>query len=209
MNSTTRLSLLLACTLALTGCGKESQEVTGDTAPPLVLAAEQGDLGRLESLLSGNTAVDVRDICQWTPLMKAALNGHSEAAKRLLEAGAVTDFGDKGGYTALMLAASNNHGELVELLLEYGADPNRQEQTKGWTALIWAAKRGHVESVKALLLAKADQAIRDMEGNSALDWAQAQSHREIQELLLSQPSAPLLDSGHPETVPTENIMKRS
>ncbi|MES9956384.1 MAG: ankyrin repeat domain-containing protein [Sedimenticola sp.] len=185
-----RTIILVLCGLSLcaTGCSEKPDLGTDNTLPPLVEAAEAGDIGRLESLLSDNARVDVRDLCEWTPLMKAALNGHTEVASRLLDAGAAVDLGDKGGYTALMLAASNNHGTLVSLLLKHGADPNHREHTKGWTALIWAAKRGHEEPVGLLLAANADPSIRDLEGKSALDWAAAESHpgveRQLQGLAL-------------------------
>jgi len=169
--------------LALQGCGQSTGRQHEPAGPALLAAAEQGDLDRLDTLISNGPKVDVRDSCQWTPLMKAALNGHLEAARRLLEAGARTELGDKGSYSALMLAASNNHADVVRLLLRYGADPNHVETTHGWSALIWAAKRGHIESVNALIENRADIGLTDSDGISALEWARRKQRHQVVDLL--------------------------
>ncbi len=179
-----RYLCILAIVLQLLGCGQENSQHETST-PPLITAAESGDLATLKQLLQNNSA-DSYDSCQWTPLMKASLNGHHEVAVELLTARASVDLGDKGGYTALMLAASNNHHTLARLLLENGADINHQESTQGWTALIWSAKRGHLETVKVLMGAGADIRIRDNSGMHAGDWAVKNHHRDIARLLASE-----------------------
>lgn len=166
--------------LALAGCGAEPPDSgLGDDIPPLLIAAEQGDLPGIEALLQKRPLADVRDSCDWTPLMKAALNGHTEAVARLLEAGAAVDARDKGGYTALLLAASNDHAGVVRMLLEQGAMVDHQELTKGWTALIWAAKLGHGETVDELLTHGADRTLRDFSGRTAAAWAREEGHTRI------------------------------
>jgi ankyrin repeat protein len=169
--------------LFLLACGQEDSTHQQQGEPPLIVAAEAGDLAAIETLLSRKTDVDIRNDCYWTPLMTAALNGHTEVAQRLLQAGAQTELADKGGYTALMLAASNNHTEIVELLLQRGADINRVESTGGFSALIWSAKRGHLETVELLLQQGADRGLRDHKGMTALDRARENSHQEIVQLL--------------------------
>ena len=183
--------VLLFCLLPI-ACSNEQPNDDFDQTPPLLSAAESGDLPAIRQILNNKTQVDIRDACLWTPLMKAALNGHLEAARQLIEAGADIDLTDKGGYSALMLAASNNHAELVELLLKAGADPNLREQTEGFTALIWASKLGHVETVNRLLTAGADRSLRDLEGKSALDWAIARNDTALVALLTpANQSSPL------------------
>jgi len=171
--------------LILAGCADTESQADANTDPPLLSAAESGDLTTLSQLLEEHNSPDIRDACRWTPLMKAVLNGHLEAAKRLISAGASVDLSDKGGYTAMMLAASNDHSELVELLIGQGAKVNRVEQTGGWTALIWAAKQGHLETVKVLLDHQADPDITDMQGKRAIDWAQAGNFAAVAALLTS------------------------
>ncbi|MEJ2455511.1 MAG: ankyrin repeat domain-containing protein [Candidatus Thiodiazotropha sp.] len=177
-------SLLLLLCLTLAACFEANETASvSDQPPPLIDAAEKGDLPAISRLIGEESRVDVRDACLWTPLMKAALNGHVEAAKRLIGAGADVNLTDKGGYSALMLAASNNHAEVVDLLLAAGADPNQVEQTGGFTALIWAAQRGHAESVSRLLHSPADPAARDFSGMSAADWAAHNDHNSVLALL--------------------------
>jgi len=173
---------LLLLTATLLGCSLDSDQPDKPATPPLISAAEQGDLATLKQLLQTQPA-DTYDSCQWTPLMKASLNGHQEIATELLASRASIDLADKGGYTALMLAASNNHYTLVRLLLQNRADINRQERTQGWTALIWSAKRGHLETVKELLSVGANTEIKDNSGLTAQEWAVKNKHIEIANLL--------------------------
>jgi ankyrin repeat protein len=184
------LLCLLFIGLTAASCTESPPVSDHKQVSPLITAAEIGDIGRLETLLSEQAEVDCRDSCKWTPLMKAALNGHQAVTDRLLSAGAGIDLTDNGGYSALMLAASNNHFLLVDRLLEEGANPNMQEMTRGWTALIWAAKRGHRESVERLLQAGAAPDIRDFEGRSAADWARQNDHQLIARLLTESPFRP-------------------
>jgi len=174
---------LLAISLVLAGCGPTPPTADSLAAPPLVQAAENGDLAVLDHLLAGNVPVNVRDECQWTPLMKASLNGHTEIVMRLLAAGAQPNVIDNGGYSALMLAASNDHPAIVNLLVRHGADIQHTEPGLGWSALIWAAKRGHQASVEILLKLGADKSIRDKAGKSAADWATETGHTRLAGLL--------------------------
>jgi len=193
----TKIVPALLCILVAglgTACTETPPSGDGKLEQPLIAAAEAGDLGRLDALLSKQAEVDCRDSCQWTPLMKAALNGHQAVTDRLLGAGAGIDLTDNGGYSALMLAASNNHFQLLDRLLEEGANPNIQEMTRGWTALIWAAKRGHRESVERLLQGGAAPDIRDFEGRSAADWALQNGHQLIVHLLTESPFRPGLET---------------
>ena len=177
--------LILTAALALGACGPQPEPEEQDGAPPLVQAAERGDLQALDHLLGGSGSPDVRDQCRWTPLMKAAVNGHTEAARRLLAAGAQVDSMDKGGYTPLMLAASNDHAQTVALLAANGADLDHAEPGLGWTALIWAAKQGHAATVQTLVEKGADRSLRDNEGKSAALWARQNGHSAVLALLES------------------------
>ncbi len=177
------IALHFCClSLVIASCAETDTSYMANNDPPLISAAEAGDLSMLNQLLEGQTALDIRNICQWTPLMKAALNGHLEVAKQLVDAGATVDLTDKGGYTAMMLAASNNHDDVVDFLLDKGANVNQVENTAGWTALIWAAKSGHLETVKVLLAHKANPDLFDLQGKRALDWANAGKFEAISSL---------------------------
>ena len=175
---------ILGVTICLSGCGAQAPDDNGvPPAPPLIVAAEAGDLVTLNRLLVEADTPDVQDMCQWTPLMKAALHGRTVMLQRLLDAGADVSVSDRGGYTALLHAAANNHTDAVELLLANGAAIDHQEQTNGWTALIWAANRGQRETVELLMRHGADTSLRDFEGLSAADWAERQHHHPVAAIL--------------------------
>ena len=181
-----RAFLILALLLSLGACSQSPEE----RKAALLGAAEQGDVPRIQSLLDEDTDVNSRDVCFFTPLMKAASAGNLAAVDLLLESGAQVDAADKGGYTALLLAASNDHRAVVERLLAAGADVNHQEQTQGWSALIWTANLGYADVVETLLAHGADPALRDMEGQNALDWARRNGHERIAALLTPVTPAP-------------------
>lgn len=174
--------LFLSLFLTLAACTAEP-ETADRQDPPLLTAAENGDLPTIQRLTAENSAVDIRDACLWTPLMKAALNGHTQAVLQLIQANADVNLVDKGGYSALMLAASNNHAEIIDLLINAGASPDLVEQTGGFTAMIWSAKLGHTATIRQLISAQADATAQDFDGKSALDWAKEMKHAEIITLL--------------------------
>jgi ankyrin repeat protein len=171
----------LALVLLLAACTQDVAE-----QPPTESAhglATKGETQRLLQAISTSRAVDQRDACYRTPLMLAAQYGHLETVTQLLRAGARVNLHEKGYYTALMLAAGNGHTEVVRALAAAGASIDEVEITRGWTALIWAAKRGHLDTARLLLELGADAAVRDQQGRSARDWAEAQRHPEIAALL--------------------------
>ncbi|MCW4327834.1 MAG: ankyrin repeat domain-containing protein [Candidatus Thiodiazotropha taylori] len=181
-----RLTLLFTILLLASACSEQNSDTSDSELsdnPPLIIAAEAGDLPTIRKLIEGKSPVDVKDACMWTPLMKAALNGHLQATQSLLDAGAKVNQVDKGGYSALMLAVSNNHHQIAELLLNHGANINQIETTGGWSALIWAAKLGHTDSVATLLEHNANTELMDFDDLSALDWAKKNQHNTIVRLL--------------------------
>lgn len=111
----------------------EQRDNRGRTA--LYLAAEQGDVAQVTSLLKKTQHPDQRDDCKWTPLMRAAQNGHLEVSTRLLNAGADVNAIDKGGFSVLMVAASEHNPEILSLLIKQGAALNVQDSASGWSAL--------------------------------------------------------------------------
>lgn len=166
---TRKLGLTLIL-LMLTAC-KPASEPTTPAVRTLLDAAAQGHMQSLDNFLQGTALIDMHDGCKLTALMHAALNGHLAAVEKLLQKGAAVNLTDKGGYSALMLAASNNHTDIVKVLLDWGAEINQAEITQGYTALIWASRLGHTQTVEALLAHQADATIRDLAGQTAMDYA--------------------------------------
>jgi len=106
-----------------------------DLAGPLRVAAEQGDLARVQELLSAGANPDRREPQQTTALIAAARAGHLEVIKVLLAAGANPSFADGGkrGTTGLLEAVRHRHLEAAMLLADAGADFHHDWSAEGDT----------------------------------------------------------------------------
>ncbi len=175
------LALLVFCVYLILPSDIEHRDARGRTA--LYLAAEQGQLIKVEALLAQGSQVDALDDCRWTPFMRAAQNGHISVVKHLLGAGANINAVDKEGYDALIASAITYQIDVMRYLLEQGIDRNVQDSTMGWTAMIWAAKEGRLDMVQLLIDQGADTGHRDGSGKTAYDWAVEKHHDEIAQLL--------------------------
>ena len=145
----------------------------------LYLAAERGDMNKVNQLISKGAEIDARDNCLWTPFMRAAQNGHLEVARSLLNAGADINAIDKDGYDALMATVITQKSDVITFLLEQGIELNTQDKTMGWTALIWAAKDGQQDILDTLVAYGADKSIVDYSGKTAYDWAMEKGHNDL------------------------------
>lgn len=190
MRSIIILILLFGLVVSLTGC-----------TPALVGSAIRGDVNTVKTLLDKGVDVNTRDMDGNTALDFAAGEGHLEVVKVLLDKGA--DVNVKGkmlGFTPLMTATRHGHEEIVKILLDKGADVNaisgavtfswtsfdgsssESGVRGGWTALIIAAQEGNADIVKVLLQKGADVNIKDVNGDTALVWAEKNNYNEIAQL---------------------------
>ena len=93
------------------------------------------------------------------------------------------DTSETAGRTALMYAASGPFQRTVLLLLENKAAVNLQDRQEHWTALMVAAGRGHTDVVQTLLDYHADNTLKDVDGDTALSFAQRQGHGDVVRLI--------------------------
>lgn len=138
---------------------------------PLIAAAREGDVERLEALLAAGGDPNRPDgrFTGWTPLQHAVHKRQLEAARVLLDRGARVDEHRVPGATALIMSAAYGDTPMVRLLLSRGANP-RAEAPGGVTALSNASGGGflfditdgpalgqcHPDTVRALLEAAPD-----------------------------------------------------
>lgn len=145
-----RHSILLAGILVLVGSGclqvagaaaavqTAGQGAADARSAALLNAAENGDLGQVQSLVAAGTPVDARDALGWAPLIWAAYQGRTDVVEFLLAKGANLHAEGKAGQTALHEAGFMGHSDLLALLLGKGAKISGSDKRK-WPALPEAA----------------------------------------------------------------------
>jgi ankyrin repeat protein len=148
------------------------------------IAAYEGKIGTVRDAIESGSDVNATDPEKsLTALHMAAYNGHSEIVKLLIDHGATIDCRDNEGKTPLIHACTDAFPETVEILLDAGADVNAKESTEGFTPLMMGAGLGQTDVVRVLLRHNADKAMRDDDGDAAIDHARNKGHAEIVELL--------------------------
>ena len=125
------------------------------------------------------TTVESRNAADESPLMLASLKGLLGVVVKLIERGADVN---KPGWAPLHYAATNGHLEVMNVLLEHhayidAASPN------GSTPLMMAAMYGTPSAVKLLLEAGADPSLKNIQGMTAIDFAQRDKRLDSAEII--------------------------
>ena len=160
------------------------------------LRARTGDLDSWEAVVLGDNTRVKKFIDQdpglvtayspdgFTALHLAVFFGQPETARLLVEAGAnvlarTTNALENHPLHAAV-AGSDAASRLAsaELLLKAGAAVN-ERQSGGFTALMAAAQNGDADLLRVLLAHGADPSIKDDQGRTAADIAQAAGHTEV------------------------------
>ncbi len=163
---------------------------------PLMWAAARGSTEVVKQLLESGAAVDRRAADGSTALMLAAANGFTDIVRALVLRGADV-IAARGGRTArqvalerghadaamlleqaealgrrLLQAATEGHDMVIRQVLAMGAPFNVADE-RGMTALMIAARNGDLGILQALLSRGADPSIRDSQGRTVFEWAEA------------------------------------
>jgi uncharacterized protein len=125
------------------------------------------------------TSVESRNSADESPLMLASLKGLLPVVVKLIERGADVN---KPGWAPLHYAATRGHLEVMNVLLENhayidAASPN------GSTPLMMAAMYGTPSAVKLLLEAGADPSLKNIQGMTAIDFAQRDKRVDSAEII--------------------------
>lgn len=136
----------------------------------------------LACLIGVSGAASANDV---EALYKASGDGDSAQVSALLDGGVDVNGPTGSGSYALNNAAAENEVEVIRILLDRGADPNVQNG-QGDTPLICATKYagGKPATVRLLVDADTDQAIKDDEGKTALDYAKEKDQQKAIALLV-------------------------
>jgi ankyrin repeat protein len=175
------------------------------TPIPILDASGEGDLRRVDHLLSQGVHPDTARSDGETGLHRAAEGGHLAVAERLIESGASVDARTRAAVTPLMRAAKRGRVALVSLLIRRGADPAAADGRRR-TALHHAARDRHSEVARVLVKAGAPLDARNDDRETPLFTATDKGDREVTALLLesgADPSLPDRDGKTPLLVATE------
>lgn len=206
--SARRLLCLTSTLVLLAGCGKRDEP----RSTPLHLAAREGDVARVQRLLSRRVDINARDSRGRTPLHEAVRSGRTVVVRVLIDrgarvGGARVDSLNRYGWTPAVSAMSADHRPLVEYLVNAGAGVTLHVAAylgdvakardliaggadihagvpAGWTPLHYAARSDQAGTAEVLLAAGAEVNARMDDGTTPLHVAAMKDAHEVARLLL-------------------------
>jgi hypothetical protein len=143
----------------------------------LFVAAEDGDLQRVQAALAAGARIDIAAQGGWEALMYAVSRGDPAIVQLLIQRGA-------------------NPNRREDMMGSRCLDPCVADTCRGWvstdgrTPLMTAAVSGHAEVVHVLLEAGAEPLLHDAEGKTARDWAEWANEPETVAMLREAEVAP-------------------
>ncbi|KAF5642059.1 ankyrin unc44 [Fusarium sp. NRRL 52700] len=120
----------------------------GETA--LHVAADNGLLDAVQTLINFGAIVSVKDHLQRQPLHLACRGGHKEVVELLIERGADKEAREFQDATPLDVASWHGRSGIVKLLIAKGAEVLVKDRN-GWSPLYSASRSGHEAAVRLLL----------------------------------------------------------
>jgi ankyrin repeat protein len=159
------LSLIMASS-TLEGCAQTSREASHSEAEAFLLqgeagallrAAADGNVFKVDDLLSAGADANARTPDGATALMGAVYYGYPQTSRLLMERGADVNATTDGGVTALHYAAQQGHPDIARDLLQKGADPDAVSAA-GNTPMELARAGGHQDVVEVLQRAESPAA---------------------------------------------------
>ena len=181
-----KCGIVLAVLLLLPGY---SVAIDIDLESELVMAAKQGNLDKVRSLLDSGVDVNASQNDGTTSLAWAVYNNNDDMVDLMIRAGEDgpdVNAANEYGVNPLHLACINQNSSIVGKLLRAGADPNNTKWT-GESPLMTCANTGTIEAVKTLLDNGADVNSGEItQQQTALMWAAAERHPDIIKLLVER-----------------------
>ena len=154
---------------------------------PLMIAVQNNNVAMAELLLEKGADANACDVTMLTPYLCAGANGFHELLSLTLKYGADVTSVNRFGGTPLLPSSEKGFLRTVQVSLEAGIPVNHANKL-GWSALLEAVILGdggylYGDVIEVLLGAGADQHLKDRDGISALQHAQARKQTRIVELM--------------------------
>ena len=156
-------------------------------ATPLIIAAHNGQLNSVKSLLKYGADIEARGMLKiedkvsiegCTPLLAAAASGYLDVVRLLITRKANVEGRTSTGATPLRAAAYKGHLDIVRCLVESGADVNAHNNYDS-TPLKVACYCGHLSVVTYLINKGASINLQSKDGTTALHVAVQGGHINI------------------------------
>jgi len=146
----------------------------------LHIAAREGDVDKLNELLSDSDAIDVngRDSLNRTALHLCSWSGNCECINLLIKAGCDIHAVAQDETNALHFAAMKGNVECAKILIDAGLRVNAKDR-KGMNALILASSNRHKDMVEMLLQHNANPLSKNKKQKTARDLAETQDIKKI------------------------------
>jgi ankyrin repeat protein len=181
--------------------GLDANALTGAWDPPLHVAARNGSLLALSTLLAAGADPNIMSEDRETPLTLATAAKERNIVALLIEKGANVNV--KSGprdQTPLHIAASKGSVDIARLLLEHECDVNAVDRT-GFTPVNQAAYDGNLSMVKLLIHEyHADPTGRGCDGTDILHLAVLSGNSELVQHLLHLGCKPSISGVYQYTV---------
>tara|TARA_B100001250_G_C19604238_1_gene702016 strand:+ start:443 stop:904 length:462 start_codon:yes stop_codon:yes gene_type:complete len=148
-------------------------------------AVKSNDFPLVLELIEGSkTSINVSDDSGNWPLVIASYMGHNKILELLLKNGADVSVLDPSmNATALHAAAYAGRSQAARLLIEYGVEIDKQGPVNGYTALHDAIWQNNIETALIILKGGANKNIKSNQGQTPLDLAKSNGHKELINLL--------------------------
>ncbi|XP_036293033.2 transient receptor potential cation channel subfamily A member 1 [Pipistrellus kuhlii] len=132
---------------------KKLPKYDGVNASPLHYAAEEGDIGLMETIISDSSCdvLNVMDSDGNTPLHRATEKNQVESVRFLLSKGANPNLQNHSMMAPLHLAVQGMHNEVAQVLMEHSGTNVNLEGENGNTAVIIACAKDNSEALQMLL----------------------------------------------------------
>lgn len=167
---------------------QQEYENRPDHLKAFLTACSEGDLETVRSLVENeNVDIETKSMSGAPGVFFAAQGGFVPVLDFLNEKGANFKACDFGGSTPFHEAGRKGHPDAIEFMstLDASTLDMHKKDGQGWNALMCAAAAGHIGTVKLLLAKGLSADVKDVDGRTALDWAELSGRTEVAEFLRS------------------------